>query len=293
MSLPRSELAGAIYREVADSVDTIFGDEIAAVDDDEHEVRVRFQYATPRSFDLVIGADGLHSKVRNLAFGPQSDFETYLGYKVAAAQLEGYGPRDELAYLLYSPVGLQVGRFSMRGDRTLALFVWADPDAGLPTTVEAQRAVLASRFREQGWECQPLIDALDPVSELYYDRVSQIRMPRWTQGRIALVGDAAFCVSLIAGQGSALAMVAAYVLAGELKNAGGNHRAAFDGYERLLSGFIAGKQKAAERFASSFVPRSAVSASVRNQVTKLFRFPWVTRLAFGRSMIDKLKLPTY
>src|SRR6185437_8941268 len=106
-----------------------------------------------------------------------------------------------------------------------------------------------------------------------FDRVSQIRMDRWSQGRVALVGDAAFCVSLLAGQGSALAMISAYVLAGELMRARGRHEEAFARYEALLRAFISTKQRGAERFASAFAPKTRWGLQLRNQVIKAFAIP--------------------
>ena len=118
-------------------------------------------------------------------------------------------------------------------------------------------------------------------------------MDCWSRGRVALIGDAASCVSLMAGQGSALAMTAAYVLAGELAQAQGRHDEAFRSYERLLRPFLAIKQKGAERFARSLVPRTRWGLFVRNQIMKAFGIPYVARLAVGRDLIDHLKLPDY
>ena len=110
---------------------------------------------------------------------------------------------------------------------------------------------------------------------------------------MALIGDAAFCVSLLGGQGSALAMVAAYILAGELKRANGDHRAAFAKYEERLHSFIAGKQQAAVRFAPFFAPSSRFGMFFRSQVMKLMALPFVTQLAVGREIRDSVELPAY
>ena len=123
--------------------------------------------------------------------------------------------------------------------------------------------------------------------------VSQIRMDAWSRGRVALVGDAAACVSLLAGQGSALAMTCAYVLAGELKRANGRHEAAFANYERLLPPFIAAKQNSAARLASSFAPRTRRGLVFRNAIMKAFRIPRLARLTVGRDLTDRLTLPDY
>src|SRR5690606_21382308 len=128
----------------------------------------------------------------------------------------------------------------------------------------SQKAHVRERFSGSGWECPGILDALEHVDTLYIDRVSQIRMDRWTHGRVALVGDAAFCVSLLGGQGSALAMVAAYILAGELKRANGDHQAAFARYQAHMGAFVAGKQQAAIKLSTFFAPRSRFGLFVRN-----------------------------
>ena len=134
---------------------------------------------------------------------------------------------------------------------------------------------------------------LDRTHELYFDRVSQIRMESWSRGRIALAGDAAFCVSLVAGQGSALAMVSAYMLAGELAKACGRHEEAFGKYEERLRSYVVSKQQGAERFAAAFAPRTQWGLFLRNQVIRAFAIPRLARLAVGRDIIDTLKLPDY
>jgi 2-polyprenyl-6-methoxyphenol hydroxylase-like FAD-dependent oxidoreductase len=295
LSIPRGELAAIVHGKISDRVETIFGDEIREIAQTEGKVHVTFERGKPREFDLVIGADGLHSKVRRLVFGEQSQFEKYLGYKVAAFEVAGYRPRDEDVYVLYTQVGQQVARFAMKGDRTMFLFVFADEerDGAREQGLESQKRLLRERFGASGWECARILDAMEATRDVYFDRVSQIRMSEWARGRVALVGDAAFCVSLLAGQGSALAMAAAYVLAGELRRAGGDHREAFARYHRLFAPFIAKKQKAAERFAGSFAPNSALGLFVRNQVTRLLSIRFIAELALGRDLRDTLTLPEY
>jgi len=296
-SIARSDLAAMIFRQVEGRVETIFGDTVVQVEQCETGVRVAFEHAAPRNFDLVVGAGGLHSRVRELVYGPERSFEKYLGYKVAAFAVSGYRPRDELTYVMYTQVGQQVGRFALRDDRTMFLFTFADPDPGGTNTVPQQKALLRKRFGKSGWECPQILDRLDGASDFYFDRVSQIRMSAeqglWTRNRVTLLGDAAFCVSLLAGQGSSLAMVAAYVLAGELYRAKGNYAEAFARYQALFGPFIARKQQAALRFAGSFAPKSELYLFLRNQVFKLLQIPWVADLAMGRDLADKISLPNY
>jgi len=297
VSLPRTELAASIFCKIENQVETIFGDSIDGIEQSSREVRVTFRSGNVREFDLVVGADGLHSRIRELAFGPEDKFEKYLGFKAAAFEVEGYRPRDELIYLMYTEVGQQVARFSMRGDRTMFFFTFADSDAKGPDTVQEQKALLRKRFGTSGWECPQILDALDFARDLYFDRVSQIRMDPaqglWSRGRVTLVGDAAFCVSLLAGQGSALAMVAAYILAGELHRANGDYAEAFRQYQKLFGTFVLNKQKAALRFAGSFAPKSKLAIYLRNRIFDLMAVPWIADLAAGRGFVDKIALPDY
>ena len=138
-SLPRSDLAAAIFRALRGRVETIFGDSIARIDQTANDVRVTFDRHEPRSFDLVVGADGLHSRVRELIFGPEARFERYLGIKVAAFTIDGYPARNELTYMMYPEVGQEVSRFSMRNDRTMFLFTFSDPDPALPSALPDQK----------------------------------------------------------------------------------------------------------------------------------------------------------
>jgi 2-polyprenyl-6-methoxyphenol hydroxylase-like FAD-dependent oxidoreductase len=199
-------------------------------------------------------------------------------------------------YVIYEQPGRQIGRFALRGDRTLFLFVLArdsDPRS-YPYVLGAQKALLRDAFAADEWEFPQILEALDSCTELYFDRVSQIRMDTWSRGRVGLIGDAAFCVSLLAGQGSALAMTAAYLLAEELERANGDYRAAFRRYEDLLRPYIVGKQKAAVRFASSFAPKTQLGLIIRHLVMNAFRIPVLAKFAIGRDLVaDRFELPRY
>lgn len=292
-SLPRGDLAANIYTSIEDDVETIFGDCISAIDEHSDGVRVSFAQAKAREFDLVIGADGLHSDVRRLRFGHEPNAEHYLGCLVAACVVEGYRPRDELAYVTHSQPGRSVGRFSLRGDRTMFLFVFRSAQATDPGELAARKALLQLEFGDAGWECPKILTALDGVDDLYFDVVSQIRLDRWSRGRTALVGDAAACVSLLAGEGTGLAMTEAYVLAGELACARGDYRRAFETYEARLRPLLESKQAAAQKLAPVFATQTRLGIWFRDLVMRTMNFRPLADWLITRSVRDDFELPHY
>jgi 2-polyprenyl-6-methoxyphenol hydroxylase-like FAD-dependent oxidoreductase len=294
-SLRRSDLAAVLFSAVEGQVETIFGDSIAAIEDHADGVRVTFDHSAPRAFDLVIGADGLHSRVRRIAFGPDEQFEARLGFHVAAFDAKAYRPRDELVYVSHTRPGRQISRFSMRDDRTLFLFIFRDEllDLSVPASDEGYRAALRHVFGKDGWECATILAAMDSVDDLYFDRVSQIRMNTWARGRTALIGDAAACVSLLAGEGTGLAIAEAYVLAGELARAGGHYIPAFAAYQERMMPLLRQKQESAKKFASTFAPASTLGIAVRNLAVTFLRIPVMADFLVGRDLRDDIELPHY
>jgi 2-polyprenyl-6-methoxyphenol hydroxylase-like FAD-dependent oxidoreductase len=292
-SLPRGDLAAAIYRTVEDDIETLFDDSIVAIDDRGDGVTVSFENTPTREFDMVIGADGLHSKVRELVFGPEASFSRFLGCTVAACVLDGYRPRDELVYVTHNVPGGQVGRFALCGDRTLALFIHRASASDFLVDAESAKRLLREQFGDAGWECPQLLDALDGAGDLYFDVVSQIRMDRWSKGRVALIGDAAACVSLLAGEGTGLAMVEAYVLAGELASAGGDVVQACANYEHRLRRFIERKQDGATRLIAFFAAKTRAGVRVRDLAMRALAFGPLWEFVLRRTLRDDIDLPDY
>ena len=294
-SVPRGDLAATIFRTVEDRIETLFGNSVSAIDQRPTGVQVCFEHGASREFDLVVGADGLHSTVRELVFGPERQVEKPLGYRVAVFDVEGYRPRDELVFVTYTTPGRQVGRIALRGDRTMFCFLFASERLTGPEPLDAKgrKAVLRQVFADAGWECPQILQAMDQVGDVYYDRVSQIRMGGWSKGRVVLIGDAAACVSLLGGEGAGLAMTEAYVLAGELNRAGRQFQEAFGRYEELLRPFVEARQKSAGYFAAALLPKTQVGLRIRNQVMKLMALPAFSHYFLGRKLRDDFDLPNY
>ena len=294
-ALARADIAAAIYGSLHGQVETIFGDSIAAIDDDGVHARVSFEHAPPREVDLVIGADGLHSRVRQIAFGPDPRFEYPMGCYVASFEVTGYRPRDDNLYVAHTAPGRYIARFPVRDDKMLFFLVLRDEylTGAVPTSELERKAALTKAFSDMGWECPAILSALQHVDGVYFDSISQIRMDSWAKGRVALVGDAAACPSLIAGAGAGFALAESYVLAGEIAKHGANLDTALTRYQEQVKPFIARKQRLAETLVPSFVPKTAFGVRARDFATLLMRLPVFPRLLMGRYLRDEMELPDF
>ncbi|WP_223692807.1 FAD-dependent monooxygenase [Leifsonia poae] len=237
LEILRGDLSGILHRHTADDCDYVFGDRIVELADTGRGVEVSFAHRASETFDLVLGADGVHSGVRRLAFGPESSFVRPLGYHYAVV---GATVPTDLPTVL--PTGRQLGyaynepgRLAvLGGSKAPQLFVFAGEDADYDRhDVESQKRFLQCHYRDAGWRVPELLAAAVASDEFYLDSLARTKMTAFTSGRVALLGDAGYANTL-GGFGTGLALVGAYVLAGELADAGGDHRAAFTGYDRRM-----------------------------------------------------------
>lgn len=271
----RGDLARILYDLTEDTTEYVFGDSIATLAEDGRGVHVTFERGGPRIFDLVVGADGLHSNVRALAFGDESRFVRDLGYYVAVFTAANHRNLDRTG-LFYSVPGKTAGVYSARDNtEAKALFVFASPPLEYDhRDVGRQKEILADAYAGVGWEVARLLEAIRDAPDFYFDSISRVRMDRWSNGRAVLLGDAGYGATL-GGLGTGLAVVGAYVLAGELAAAGGDHRAAFGRYEERLREYAEGCQKLAEDVGPFLAPRTRSRIWLRNQMFRTLPYlPW-------------------
>jgi 2-polyprenyl-6-methoxyphenol hydroxylase-like FAD-dependent oxidoreductase len=243
-------------------VDVIFGDVVASLTQSNDSVEVTFRGGDARVFDLVIGADGLHSNIRRQVFGDESRYLRDLGMYLCVYSVPNYLHLDRME-VQFSEIGRIAAIWSTRDDANAkACFGFAAGDRRIDLRDRAQQEeALRTVYAGIGWEMPRLLELMPQASDWYFDIAAQVDMTAWARGRVALVGDAAYCASPMSGQGSSIALIGAYVLAGELAAARGDHQAAFAEYDRVMRPFIAANQALGIRSAQ-FMTQDPASAPV-------------------------------
>ncbi|GAA3445038.1 FAD-dependent monooxygenase [Planomonospora venezuelensis] len=264
----RGDLSRLLYERTRDDAEYVFGDSIASMTETAGGVDVVFDSGARRTFDLVIGADGLHSNVRRLAFGPEGEFVHPSGYYVAIFTMDG-DPGTGPGTLLYNEPGRSASVGGVHG-RTDAGFVFTTPE---PLDYDhrdtaRQKELVAAVCEGMGWRTAQLLDGMRKADDFYFDSISLVRMDRCTAGRVALLGDAGYGATC-GGMGAGMAMISSYVLAGELADAGGDHRVAFPRYEEAIRGYAKACQKVAAGMGPFIAPPTEKKIRSRNRAYKV------------------------
>ncbi|SPF02460.1 FAD-dependent monooxygenase [Streptomyces sp. MA5143a] len=268
LEVPRGDLTDVLHAVVRDDVEFLYEDAIDTLVQTGDGVDVTFRRGSGRTFDLVFGADGLHSRTRALLFGPEERFHHYLGYCFAGFTLrDTFGLSHET--VLWNTPGRAAALYAAGDARevhALLAFARPEPPFDLFRDARAQRDLVARVFADAGWRVPDLLTALRAADDLYFDGVGQIRMPSWTSGRVALVGDAAYAPSFLTGQGTSLALVGAYMLAASLS--GRDHAASFTAYEQTTRDFVAVNQNQIGEGDATLFPTTAEALARRNDMLR-------------------------
>jgi len=245
VEIMRGDLVALLHRAAGSGIEYVFGDSVRALQQDEDGVTVTFDHAGNRRFDLVIGADGLHSTVRKLAFGPEPQYLRFKDHYFAFANTEPALGEDRWVTMHNQP-GKMTGVYRS-GNHAQAKAYFMFRSAPLQydfRDVEQHKRLVSAMFGgDTSWRIQELLATALADPDFYFDALAQVHMPTWAAGRVALAGDAAWCASPASGAGAELALVGAYRLAGELAAAGGDHRVAFPRYHESHRDLVAKKQQ--------------------------------------------------
>lgn len=277
----RGDLAHILYERTRNDVEYIFGDSITSIEQSEEGVRVTFEHGAPRTFDLVVGADGLHSNVRALTFGDESKFTHHLGAYISIFTTPNDLHLDHWE-LYHNAPGKLVCIYSLRKDtEAKCFFLFNSPPLHYDyRDSRQQKKLLAEKFAGDGWQIPKLLKTAWDTTDFYFDSVSLIQMERWSSGRTVLLGDAAYCASPLSGQGTGLALVGAYVLAGELAEAQGDYQTAFARYESEMRGYAQANQQFAIKSVKEFAPQTRMQHWLRNLMFRMLPYmPWKNLIA--------------
>ncbi|WP_067827855.1 FAD-dependent monooxygenase [Nocardia inohanensis] len=271
----RGDLARILFDATKSGVEYRFGDSITEARRHPDGVEVHFQHAAPRIFDLVIGADGMHSTVRRTVFGPEEQFARHTGMAACVITVPNDLGLDHWE-LVHPTPGKVVQLYSTESSAAKAQFIFPVP-AELPDRRDraAQQRLVAAAFAGGGWETANLLRAMPQSPDFYFDTVSQIHLDHWSSGRVALVGDAAYCPSPLSGQGTSMALVGAYLLAGELLAAAGDHTVAFPNYQARLREYVELNLSLGWSNATRMVATGNRAIRMQTTMLKLLRYlPW-------------------
>ncbi|CAL9365836.1 putative protein [Nocardiopsis dassonvillei] len=275
VSIMRPDLELALRESLPDGVELLYGAAVTEVEERTDGVGVRLSDGRVLEADLLAGADGIHSTVRRLVFGPEEEYLLHLGFHTGAFVFEDaeLHARTRGRFLLTDSLGAQMGFYALAGDRVAVFTVHRTRDTDLPRD---PRRALREACAGLGWEVPRALERCPGPEEVYYDHVAQVRMDSWSAGRVVLLGDACQAVSLLAGQGASMGVGGAFVLAEELARAA-TVREGLERYESRWRPVVEERQRAALTGTSWFLPDTPLRLRLRRMVLRLSALPGVDR----------------
>lgn len=272
----RGDLERVLYKKISSPSTVRFGTTVQSFQQHFGRIEAVLSDQSRCEVDLLVGADGVHSVIRRLAFGQASEYMRFLGYHALAFLVSDRKLTGPDTFYTMTVPGRQISVYPVPGNRTATLFVHRRDQPGSDFSTQAGLFELKQTYRGMGWILPQLLQQCTDGASMYFDAVSQVVLPTWSKGRVVLIGDACHCVSLVAGQGASLALAGAYVLYDELTRAEGKVAAALSRYERKLRPVVDSKQRAGCRLAKWFVPDSTFQIELRDLLLRTSTWPIVS-----------------
>jgi 2-polyprenyl-6-methoxyphenol hydroxylase-like FAD-dependent oxidoreductase len=285
MVINRRDIVQVLYEAVQEQVSVRFGTTIESICQSDDGVAVTFEDGTTESFDILIGADGIHSSVRRLSFGEEERFAVHLGYHFAVFEVPRLAYDLGQTYQMYVEPGQQIGVYPYSASKWLVFVVQRSEDSAVPPLRE-RASRLRAQLSKDRWIIGDIAENLTGDTYVFMDTITQIQLPQWANNRVALIGDAAYCPSLVSGQGASMAMAGAYFLAQELGRT--EVHQAFRNYENRLRSHIEKIQKSARNFAPNFVPQSHLRIQAINWVLRMAQVPLVSQFIGKQVVLESI-----
>lgn len=295
IEIMRGDLTQILYDATKDDVEYVFGDRIADMRQSHDGVAVVFASGKTRAYDIVVGADGVHSGVRRLAFGPEEQYVRPLGAYTAYYTVPDPGDLDHWFLMYNAPGGRVAAIRPERGGSAKVMLSFTSPPLDYDRReIRQQQQILNEAFAGVGWRVPAMLEAMPDASDFYFDTICQVRVDKWWRGRAVLVGDAGYCGSPLTGMGTSMSLVGAYVLAGELAASPDDHEAAFARYQDVLRDYVRECQTLPPGGINGFAPQSQMMISMRNLSMRMMNhWPMRGMLAKQFQKADAVTLPDY
>ena len=265
IEIERDKFVGVLFETLKNDVEFIFNNSITALNETKDDIQVTFKNGLQRAFNLIFGCDGIHSGVRKLCFGAESEYAHFLKAYSSITILNKLLVKQKTVQMYNVPD--KAVMLNAYNNKTDIIFCF-NSEKEIPydyRNEEQKRSIILEQFAGLGWRTEALLEEVKNSENFYFDKFCQIKMPSWTKGRVALVGDAGYCASPAAGMGASLSIIGAATLADALEKHHGNFEMAFEGYNKNLRPFIEEVQAIAEfNVRENFIPRTEEEIRKRN-----------------------------
>ena len=295
LEIVRGDLGKILYSLTKSTTEYIFGDSISSISETESGVNVTFKNNKPRTFDLLVGADGTHSKVRSLVFGEEARFVHHLGCCISIFTTQNDLNLDHTGLCFATPGKLSAIYSAREKSEAKVIFYFTVPKQAIEADTESQKKFVADTFANEGWKIPKFLKTMQNSRDFYFDTIDQVRMEQWSKGRIILLGDAGYCASPLSGAGTGLAIVGAYILAGELRRAKDDYTTAFANYEQAMRPYVKKAQALPNLLRPLMLPKSRWLLGLRITLLRTITFLKLEGLIvkLARSPSNTVRLEEY